>query len=238
MFIAQGKGKEILDTGFLILARSIQHRVAAPKIGAATGPRTRAFTLLEIMLAVTILAGMSLAIYRFVQSNIVTLRISSESAAVDARYGALRELLTAQWQSLPSGAAALTGEPIKVNDLSRDQVSWTCGPGPGLLTRYAPGDYVVSMRLRAENNKSDRIDLGFLRKPQADRSFTNVKESWIPLLENVRSLQIRYFDSRLNTWQDKWTDNVTLPRLVKVTVERTDASVPWEAIIALGRTPL
>jgi hypothetical protein len=58
------------------------------------------------------------------------------------------------------------------------------------------------------------------------------------LLENVHGLQIRYFDPRLNVWQDKWTDNVTLPRLVKVTIERNDASVPWEAIIALGRTPL
>jgi hypothetical protein len=81
------------------------------------------------------------------------------------------------------------------------------------------------------------MDLGFLRKPQEDRSFTNVHETWVPLLENIRSLQIRYFDPRLNTWQDKWTDNVTLPRLVKVTVERKDA-VPWEAIIPLGRTPL
>lgn len=200
--------------------------------------KTRGFTLLEIMLAVAILAGMALAIYRFVQSNIIALRVSSDISASDSRYGALRDLLTAQWQSLPSGSAAMSGEPIKVNDLSRDQISWTCGAGPGLLTRYAPGDFVVTMQLRAAPQKSDRIDLGFLRKPQGDRSFTNAQESWIPLLENVRSLQIRYFDSRMNNWQDKWTDNVTLPRLVKVTVERGDASVPWEAIIPLGRTPL
>jgi prepilin-type N-terminal cleavage/methylation domain-containing protein len=196
------------------------------------------FTLLEIMLAVLIMAGMSLAIYRFVQSNILALHISSEASASDARYNALRDLLTANLQSLPSGAGALSGEAVKVGDLSRDQITWTCGAGPGLLTRYAPGDFLVSMRLRAESERSDRVDLGFLRKPEADRSFSNVHESWIPLLENVRSLQIRYFDPRLNGWQDKWTDNVSLPRLVKVTVMRNDAAVPWEAIIPLGRTPL
>jgi prepilin-type N-terminal cleavage/methylation domain-containing protein len=198
----------------------------------------RAFTLLEITLAVAILAMMSLAIYRFVQSNLIAVRVSSETTAIDARYDALRSLLTAQWQALPSGAGALTGESLKVSDASRDQITWTCGAGPGLLTRYAGGDFQVSMRLRAASNKSDRIDLGFLRKPVDDHSYSNAHESWIPLLENVRALQIRYFDPRLNVWQDKWTDNITLPRLVKVTIERKDASIPWEAIIALGRTPL
>ena len=200
--------------------------------------RQRGFTLLEIMLAVAILAGMALAIYRFVQSNILALRISSEITTSDARYDALRDLLMTQWQSLAPGSGALTGEALKVNDVSRDQITWTCGAGPGLLTRYAAGDFIVSMRVRPESEKSDRVDLGFLRKPQEDRSFTNVHETWVPLLENISSLQIRYFDPRLNSWQDKWTDNVTLPRLVKVTVERKDASVPWEAIIPLGRTPL
>src|SRR4051812_38777925 len=194
----------------------------------------RGFTLLEIMLAVAILAMMSLAIYRFVQSNLLALRISSETTAADARYDALRSLLATQWQSLPAGTAALSGEALKVSDASRDQITWTCGAGPGLLTRYAGGDFVVSMRLRAEE-KSGRLDLGFLRKPVDDRSFSNAHESWFPLLENVNGLQIRYFDPRLNVWQDKWTDNVTLPRLVKVTVERKDAAVPYEAIIALGR---
>lgn len=200
--------------------------------------RQRAFTLLEIMLAVAILAMMSLAIYRFVQANLIALRVSSETTATDARYDALRGLLTAQWQSLPSGSGAMSGEALKVSDVSRDQISWTCGAGPGLLTRYAGGDFTVSMRLRAASNKSNRIDLGFLRKPVDDKSFSNAHESWVPLLENVHGLQIRYFDPRLNVWQDKWTDNVTLPRLVKVTIERNDAPVPWEAIIALGRTPL
>ncbi len=60
----------------------------------------------------------------------------------------------------------------------------------------------------------------------------------MPLLPNVQSLQIRYFDPRLNTWVDKWTDTVTLPRLIKIAVGRANDAVPWEAIIALGRTPL
>jgi prepilin-type N-terminal cleavage/methylation domain-containing protein len=238
MCIARVEAKEILDTRCLprrvrpladwMLAKKIQNRLAA----------SRGFTLLEIMLAVAILGLMSLAIYRFVQSNITALQVSSETSAADARYGALRDLLMMQLQSLPPGVGALAGEPLKLSERSRDEMKWTCSAGPGLLTRYAAGDFTVSMRLQPESKKSDRLDLGLLRKPKDDLSFTDVHETWVPLVENVRSLRIRYFDPRVNVWLDKWTDTMTLPRLVKVVIERNDAAAPWEAIIPLGRTPL
>ena len=200
--------------------------------------RRSGFTLLEIMLAVAILAMMSLAIYRFVQGNLIALRLSSEATTADSRYDGLRDLLTTQWQSLPSGMGALTGDALKVNDLSRDQVTWRCGAGPGLLTRYANDDYNVSMRLKAEPNNPEKIDLGFVRSPFDDQSATDVHESWIPLIQDVQSLEVRYFDPRLNVWQDRWTDNVALPRLVRITIGRKDTTVPWQAIIALSRTSL
>ena len=199
--------------------------------------RHRGFTLLEIIIAVAILATMAMAIYRFVQSNLVAIRVSSDTIAADARYDGLREVLMTQWQSLPSGKGALLGDTFKLDDRSRDEIRWICGAGPGLMTRYAGGDYVVSLRLQSEKN-SNRYDLGFLRKPRNDSAVSDANDSWVPLIDNVTSLQIRYFDVRLNTWVERWTDNGTLPRLVKVSVGRGDASVPWEAIIPLGRTPL
>jgi len=204
----------------------------------AQASRRRAFTLLEIIMAVAILGTMALAIYRFVQSNMIAIRLSSEVSAIDARYDGLRELLAQQWQSLSSGKGTLLGEAFKLNDRERDEIRWTCSAGPGLMTRYASGDFVVALRLQSENNDSDRLDLGFVRKPKNDSSLTNADETWIPLIDDVRSLQIRYFDARLNVWVERWTDSAALPRLVKVTVVRSDAAVPWEAIIPLGRTPL
>jgi prepilin-type N-terminal cleavage/methylation domain-containing protein len=199
--------------------------------------RVRGFTLLEVTLAVAILALMSLAIYRFVQSNIIALRISSEANAADARYDGLGDLLAAQWQGLAPGTGAMTGEPAKLNDRPRDEIRWTCGAGPGLLTRYARGDFSVFMRLQPSGKTSNQLDLGLLRRPQADPGLVHEHDNWQPLIKNVGSLQIRYFDPRLNIWVDRWTDTMLLPRLVKVVVGRTDASLPWEAIIPLGRTP-
>lgn len=205
---------------------------------AERGRRSRGFTLLEITLAVAILGLMSFAIYRFVQSNLIALRVSSVASAADARYTGLRDLLEAEWQSLPRGQGALTGGPLKLNDRSRDEITWTCRAGPGLLTRYAPSDFMVSMRLQSPDKKSNRLDLGFLRKPAEDTSITNARETWVPLIENVESLQIRYFDANMNTWVDRWSDIVSLPLLVKVIVGRPDAAVPSEMIIALRRSPL
>lgn len=198
----------------------------------------RAFTLLEITFAVAILAMMSLAIYRFVQSNVQAIRLSADAIAADAPFDGLRDLLTLQWQSLPPGKGALLGDSYKFNDRPRDEIRWICGPGPGLLTRYAPGDFTVVMHLQRENDKTDKLDLGFVRKPRDDSSITNENETWIPLIRDVRSLQIRYFDPRINVWVERWTDAMTLPRLVKLVVERNDLSTPWELIVPLGRTPL
>jgi len=216
MFIGRANRKAILNSSKLVARRD-------------------GFTLLEIMLAVAILAMMSLAIYRFVQSNLAALRASSDASVADARYNGLRDLLQAQWQNLPAQQGAMTGEPFKLNDRQRDEIKWTCSAGPGLLTRYAPGKFTVQMRLQPESNKNDRLDLGFLRKPQDDSGIGG--ETWVPLIKNVSSLQIHYFDPQVNSWADQWTNALRLPPLVKVTVGRTDAAVPWEAIIPLKRTP-
>src|SRR5436305_15270970 len=91
----------------------------------ARGNSSRAgFTLLEITMAFAILGTMSLAIYRFVQANMTGMRFSAEQTASDARYNGLANMLTAQWQSLPNGMGALLGEPFKISDMPRDEITW------------------------------------------------------------------------------------------------------------------
>ena len=87
------------------------------------------FTLVEIILATAILGLMAMAIFRFVQSNIIALRISATENMETARYNGLLELLTAQWQDLPTGVGALAGDTYKFNGRSRDEIVWACGAG-------------------------------------------------------------------------------------------------------------
>ena len=191
------------------------------------------FTLLEIMLAVTILGLMSLAIFRFVQSNVFAMQLTSETAAADAQYDGLHDLLTAQWQSLSPLHANMIGEPFKFGDRERDELKWSCSSGPALLTRYAAGDFYVTLRLQPESEKADQLDLGFTRRPQKG---SDADETWVPLIKNVTSLEISYFDPGANNWLPRWPGG-RVPSLIKLTVGRTDSAVPWETIVALRRTP-
>ena len=155
----------------------------------------------------------------------------------EARYAGLISLVTAQLQALPSGVGALSGEPFKFNDRPRDEITWICGSGPGLATRYAPGEFLVTMRLKRVSEKTDQMEIGFTRKPRDTAEGETEGTTWVSLLDDVRSLQIRYFDPRLNAWVERWTDPSMLPKLVRLVIDRSDR-VPVEAIIALGRTPL
>jgi hypothetical protein len=131
----------------------------------------------------------------------------------------------------------MIGEPFKLNDRERDEIKWNCGAGPGLLTRYAPGEFSVVLRLQPANDKSDRLDLGILRKPQDDSDGGKGDETWVPLITNVGSLEITYFDPNANTWLPRWPGGNRMPSLVKISIGRPDAADPWEAVIPLRRTP-
>ena len=128
------------------------------------------------------------------------------------------------------------GEPFKLNDRERDEISWNSGAGLGLLTRYAPGEFTVVLRLQP-GSKKDELDLGLLREGQDDSDNEEGHESWVPLIKNVTSLEINYFNSSQNTWLPQWASGTQLPSLVKISVGRPDAADPWEAIIPLKRTP-
>ena len=213
------------------LANSMKRRIDS--ITAVRGG-DHGFTLLEIMLAVAILGMMAVAIFRFVQTNLIAVRFSAEIAAADAQYDGLRDLLTTQWQSLSPTRAKMVGEPFKLNDRERDEIKWNCGAGPGLLTRYAPGEFTAVLRLQPND---DRLDLGILRKPEDESDVGEKNETWVPLIKNVGSLEISYFDPNANDWLPRWPGGNKLPSLVKVSVGRPDATEPWEAVIPLRRTP-
>jgi prepilin-type N-terminal cleavage/methylation domain-containing protein len=233
MFIGPDKREAMLDGR----NRNRGNRIQNPESRIQhRSVRANGFTLLEIMLAVAILGMMSLAIFRFVQSNLTALYLSSDTAAADAQYDGLRDLLTTEWQNLSPFRANMTGEPFKMSDRERDEIKWNCTSGPGMLTRYAPGTFTVVLRLQPENKKSGRLDLGFLRKAQAKSDTAEAPESWVPLIKNVTSLEISYFDPNANTWLPRWPGG-RLPSLIKVAVGRADVAVPWEAVIALRRTP-
>jgi prepilin-type N-terminal cleavage/methylation domain-containing protein len=194
------------------------------------------FTLLEVVLAAAIMGMLTMAIFRFVQTNIAVVQMSAAESAEDARYTGLLDLLSTELQSLPTGVGALAGDTYKFNDRQRDEIVWACSAGPGLLTRYAGGEFTVRLRLRPVKEGSDKLQLGIFRKPRTEAEGADEKETWVPLIDDISSLRIRYFDARLNAWVERWTDTGTLPKLVELLIQRPSRP-DWKAIVAIGRNP-
>lgn len=175
--------------------------------------RGGAFTLLEVIVAVAIVAMVTLTIYRFVEVNLRAVQISTDLAERDQQIEALFSVLQAQLLALsPGQTAALLGEPHKFGPYSSDEMSWICAPGNGLFTSHAQGEHRVTLKL-AQAARDKAALLGLSRLALATNK---QEENWLALIQDVLELRIRYFDARLNAWLDKWTDMGSRPALVRI----------------------
>src|SRR5215210_6315232 len=96
--------------------------------------RLAAFTLLEVVLAVAIIAMMTFSIYRFVEGSLDAIAFSTRQSTEDAAMQALISVLQAQLNNLPQAQpGVLLGEPHKFGSKPSDEMQWTSGPGNGLF---------------------------------------------------------------------------------------------------------
>ncbi len=214
-------------------------------------PGLAGFTLIEMTLAVAILAIISLTVYRFTDVAIRAADVSMQVSAEDAACGGLRRLLAAQLSALPANQ---NGTLVGVNTTRRgggrhDTLLMVCPAGNAVLTPDAKGYYQVTLDLREIPRDSGHWALGLERTPWTDDDdddddddaikptspeLRTVRQSlptdWVRLLDNVSALEIAYFDSRLNGWQDKWTDQTNLPNLIRVRVSLAGNSQPYEIV--------
>src|SRR5207302_4751526 len=137
----------------------------------------RAFTLLEIILAVAILALIVFSIFRFVEVNLFAIRISTEKAADDMAMQALFSTLRWQLMNLPAArTGSLLGDAHKFNDKESDEIRWFCTAGNGLFTQFADTEYNVTLTLRPVP-KTTTSELG-LRRLVSDGS--DKDPHWLP----------------------------------------------------------
>jgi type II secretion system protein J len=197
--------------------------------------RRRAFTLLEVMLAVMIMALIAIALYRFVVTSLQSIRISTEDTAQKGAVEALVAVLQAEFTDLPlDQPGALQGEAHKFNGKEADQVQWLTQAGNGLFTNAAEGQWKATLILHPDE-KANTYTLG-LERQLADG--TDKKLNWLPLLPQVDAIEIRYYDPRLSAWIDKWANSDVRPALVRVRIWRKDQAIPYEVVIQLPLTQL
>jgi len=188
--------------------------------------KTKAFTLLEVMLAICVFAMVGVSIYRFVETTLTAVRVSTASERERALQTAFFAYLREQMLALPSArTAAITGEPHRFNNISSDELRWIARPGSGLLTRHATGEWNVT--LTTKELQGGEYEIGLRRQDVA------VKKDpvWLPLFRGVRGFEVRYYDAGRAEWMEKWTDTIGRPSMIRVKLWRDPSPEAYEVVL-------
>ena len=203
--------------------------------------RRRGFTLLEVMLAVAIMAIMTISIFRFVKSTLGAVRESTEDTEEQLAIERLVALVQEQFYSLPArGQTNISGESLKLNGTDFDSIEWRSRGGPGLMTTAATGEYRVKLRIQPIEKFSNKYEIGFWRRPallETDSGLvaggSDNDATWVPLLQRVTAMRLRYWDPRLGQLLDSWRDPTARPAFVIMSITREGDDVPYEAVLRI-----
>ena len=182
--------------------------------------------MLEVLLAVCLLGLVGMSIYRFVETTFSA--VSRSTAAEQERMLAttFAGYLRTQIAALPSAeGGVISEESHRFQNISSDELRWIAGPGSGLLTRHAEGDWIVT--LTAQPLEKREYELGMRR-----RELRGKRESdWLPLFRGVRGFEVRYFDAQRREWLEKWTETQRRPALIRVKLWRNPEPAPYEIVL-------
>lgn len=193
----------------------------------------RAFTLIEVVVGTALVALVLLGIYRFLELSLSAMAAGAEMSDRDVVLESLSAVVGDELRAVPPDTmGGIAGEPHKFNNLPSDEIEWPTGPGNGLFTRHASGQYRVRLMLRPVEKTSRDLELGLKRMPVGGAGDTGSGD-WLPMLREVAAMEIRYYDARINSWVDKWTDAAARPALVRLRIWRTNERFPYETVYAL-----
>jgi prepilin-type N-terminal cleavage/methylation domain-containing protein len=201
----------------------------------------RGFTLLEVVLAVMILGMTALAIHQFVRGTLRALSYSVEDTEEQLAVERLVQLVQEGLYGIsPRGQATLLGDNLKLNNRNLDSMEWRSRGGAGLMTTAATGEYRVQLRIMPLKNQSSKYEIGLWRRPALLDTAgglvaggSDKDADWVPLLQNVDGMMIRYWDARLNQPVDKWVDQAARPSFVMLSIWRGGDPMPYEAVLTV-----
>lgn len=188
-----------------------------------------------------IISLLSFSVYRFVSSNLRAMKATSEIHDERESIQGVIRFVQMQLAELPRRQnSAILGNPLKLKNLPSDELIWITNAGQGVLTGGAPGQYRVTLTVQPVDTTSSQLELGLRREPFTDEARSNMdfytrgsgvnKYNWVPLLK-MAAFEVRYFDSRLNAWLDRWTDPGARPQLVRIRLWQDPMQPPVEAIL-------
>jgi hypothetical protein len=193
------------------------------------------------MLSVAIMGVMTISIFRFVKSTLGAVKESTEDTEEQLAIERLVALVQEQLYDLPArGQTNIQGESIKLGGVDFDSLEWRSRGGPGLMTTAATGEYRVKLRIQPIEKFSTKYEIGFWRRPallDTDGGLvaggSDKDATWVPLLQRVSAMRLRYWDSRLGQLLDSWRDPTARPAFIIMSITREGDEVPYEAVLRI-----
>ena len=106
------------------------------------------------------------------------------------------------------------------------------------MTTAASGEYRVKLRIQPITKDSNKYEIGYWRRPALLETSgglvaggSDKDATWVPLLQNVTGLTIRYWDARLGQVLDSWRDQAARPSFVILSILREGEESPYEAVL-------
>lgn len=231
------------------MKNAITARDSESRYGRTFAPWRAAFTLLEVMIATLIIAMITMALYRFVNTTLIALERTTSLTEDRQSVEALTRLVQSQLNELPPlrvGAppgsnGVLVGKANKFKDLPSDEITWTTRAGQGVMTGAAPGEYRVTLTVQPAQDDTSILELGMRRQlvttdAASDFDFFargsgNNKYNWLPLIRPVAALEIRYWDARLNSPLQQWNDLNARPSFVHLRIWKNVDDLPFDVVL-------
>jgi len=212
-----------------------------------SSPAARAFTLIEILVAVGILAFILTSIYGTWTGVLRAADTGNRAAAVAQRERIARKSvedalnsvqLFSQNQRYYSFEADTSGDFARLSLVSRPP-AWF--PGGGLFPPGAPRRIMFSV----EPGKNRANQLILRQQPLLTPTNSTDPPYAIVLADNVNRFQMEFWDTNVNDWASEWLDTNSFPALARVALSfgpTGSAALPAgeisTTIIAFNATPI
>jgi type II secretion system protein J len=199
---------------------------------AASGSlKARAFTLVETMIAISILSLIVFAIY---SGWTAILRASKAGKQVAATVQRSRIALRVLEDSLTSAISHVANQPyygFLAENGSEPMLSFVARLSKSFPRSGKFGDLDVRRVTFSVENE----ELVLRQVPLVMEMDIDEKEHPIVLAKHVRDFEMQFWDNRLNDWVDEWKQTNQLPRLVMFTLKLSDSEKSRQAQQEINR---
>jgi type II secretory pathway component PulJ len=196
------------------------------------------FTLMEVCLAVGILALIAAAIFTTLESSMTA---SSELDRSQRRLQSLEALdswLDHGFRTL-TPQSAVTTSPAGTN---KNELEVTVRDHPG-FTGWADdaiGSLTTVLTLLAQQDGLYTLSMSEVKQSRWEWQTSGASKNpddWTPLIRDIKWGEWRFYDSRTRTWTSDWTQPTIRPAIIELTLQIADDPEPCRFTFWLPPTP-